>query len=133
MAPTELIQRLTSAGCQVRIDGESLRVRDPEHALTDELRDAIRQHKAELLQLLRADPANDKPKPCPACGDVERWPTTRGLICPTCWLAASAPEPVPCYIKRCVTCGGTSWGPSGRRAADGAELWHCRMCAAKGR
>jgi hypothetical protein len=41
-----------------------------------------------------------------------------------------APSPqrrqaVPSYIKRCSSCGGQDWGPSGKHTADGCEVWHC--------
>ena len=98
MAPSELIERLSAAGCRLRADGEQLRVHDPKRILTDDLRQAIREHKPELLRLLRSEPANDTPAPCPTCGDPERWPTTRGPVCPTCWLAASVPTPAPEWI-----------------------------------
>jgi hypothetical protein len=100
MSPIELIQELAAASCKLRVYGEQLIVRDPERALTDDLREAIRHHKAELLTLLRAKPANDKPMPCPTCGDLERWPTDKGLVCPTCWLAACVPTPVPSIMPQ---------------------------------
>ena len=34
---------------------------------------------------------------------------------------APASDP-PAYIGRCPKCGGTNWGPSGRRKVDGAEV-----------
>ena len=43
MAPSELIERLSAVGCRLRADGEQLRVRAPEHALTDDLRQTIRE------------------------------------------------------------------------------------------
>jgi hypothetical protein len=51
------------------------------------------------------------------------WPVMRaalgveGLITPR--RAVMAP---------CPRCGGTDWGDSGRREADGAEVWQCRTC-----
>jgi hypothetical protein len=51
MAPGELLQVLTAAGCRLIPDGAALRVQDPQYVLTDNLRQAIRQHKAALLAL----------------------------------------------------------------------------------
>jgi hypothetical protein len=88
-----LIERLANQGCRIWVAGDKLRVSDPEQVMTDTLRQTIREHKAELLRLLRSDPANDRPTACPTCGDPERWPTDRGPVCPTCWLAQpSAPQ-----------------------------------------
>ena len=50
MTPRALLAALTEAGYRVTVDGDSLRVRGP---LTDDLRQAIREHKAALLALLR--------------------------------------------------------------------------------
>lgn len=52
MTAAELLTMLTAAGCRLIPEGEQLRVQDPQHALTDELRQAIRQHKQELLTLV---------------------------------------------------------------------------------
>ncbi len=52
MEPAALLQKLREAGCEIVPDGDRLRVRYPAGALTDDLREAIRQYKAELLHLL---------------------------------------------------------------------------------
>ncbi len=51
----EVLNTLTAIGCQVRAEGDALHVRDPYQALTDELRQAIRQHKMAILALLLRD------------------------------------------------------------------------------
>jgi hypothetical protein len=127
MSPADLIERLMSSGCRLRPDGAQLRIEDPEYALTDALRAAIRQHKQELLKLLRSEPANDTPAPCPTCGDPERWPTDKGPVCIACFIDSITPEPAPAYVKRCEQCGGVNWGPSGG-TLGGAEVWHCLRC-----
>jgi hypothetical protein len=53
VGPTQLMARLLAAGCQLIPEGEQLRVRDPQKALTDELRALIRQYKPAILDLLR--------------------------------------------------------------------------------
>jgi hypothetical protein len=68
MAPSQLIKQLSDAGCRLRADRDQLRVQDPERRLTNDLRQALREHKAELLRLLRAEADNDTPMPCPVCG-----------------------------------------------------------------
>lgn len=52
MTPIGLVTALITAGCRLIPDRERLRVQDPQHALADELRQGIRQHKQELLALL---------------------------------------------------------------------------------
>ena len=54
MEATDVLIALTALGCQVCADGDALRVQDPHHVLTDELRQAIHQHKTALLTLLHA-------------------------------------------------------------------------------
>jgi len=76
-----------------------LRVQDPQHALTDALRQAIRQHKAALLVLLA--------QPMPAADPVQ----------PT---APPHPAPLTQHFP-CVVCRGTD------RWADG-RIWRCRRC-----
>jgi hypothetical protein len=53
VGPTQLMARLLAAGCQLIPEGDQLRVRDPQKALTDELRALIRQSKPAILDLLR--------------------------------------------------------------------------------
>jgi hypothetical protein len=81
-----LIETLANQGCRIWVAGDKLRVSDPEQVMTDDLRQAIREHKEALIGLLQTDLANDLPIPCPTCGDTERWPTAKGPVCPTCWL-----------------------------------------------
>ena len=50
MTAAEVLDALMKAGCRIAVEGNSLRVRGP---LTDDLRQAIREHKAVLLELLR--------------------------------------------------------------------------------
>lgn len=53
MRPVDLLAALAKARYRVTVEGDSLRVRGP---LTDDLRQAIREHKAALLELLRPTP-----------------------------------------------------------------------------
>jgi len=76
MTPIELVTALHTVGCQLIPEGEHVRVQDPQHALTDDLRQAIREHKAALLGLLAPPvPANDatatEPSPLEACTHQE--------------------------------------------------------------
>lgn len=50
MTGSELLTRLEAAGCQVTLAGTQIKVSG---ALTDELRAAVREHKPELLRLLK--------------------------------------------------------------------------------
>jgi hypothetical protein len=93
VTPGELIQVLIASGCRLIPDGAALRVQDPQHALTDALRQAIRQHKPALLALLTASApaAVSRPEPltpsypCVVCGKTERWNDHGIWRCVACW------------------------------------------------
>lgn len=52
MLATEVLDAARAQGVELTVDGDALLAR-PRAALTPELRDAIRQHKPALLELLR--------------------------------------------------------------------------------
>lgn len=95
MTVQELFSQLSDAGVILDISAEgNLVVDGPRQCLTPEVLARVRAHKAELLTLLRTNPANNKPVPCPTCGDTERWPTTKGPACVSCFIESITPEPV---------------------------------------
>lgn len=53
MTAITILDRLRSLGVQVYAEGETLRYRAPVGVLTEDLRQAIRENKAALLELLR--------------------------------------------------------------------------------
>ena len=55
----EVLISLRALGCGLYMDGDILRVRDPQKVLTDRLRQAIRTHKPELVWLIGPGAAND--------------------------------------------------------------------------
>src|SRR5262245_35831488 len=62
MNPTILVGELAARGIRLSVNGEAIRV-EPASALTDEARQAIRDHKADLLVLLSQPPAaTDRPR-----------------------------------------------------------------------
>jgi hypothetical protein len=84
------------------VEGELLAVDAPKGLLTDDLHQAIRQYKQELLALLAPPmpaagplqptaPAPPEPLtphyPCTVCGKVERWDDAGVWQCKTCWPA----------------------------------------------
>lgn len=89
MTAAELLARLELNGCRLRVDVESLRVRGP---LTDDLRRAIREHKAALMALVWQRVEEDLvPKaPCSRGGGRLFW-ISRAHAPPTC--AACWPPP----------------------------------------
>jgi hypothetical protein len=107
MTAAALLDELRTKRVQLTVDGERLGVDAPRGALTDALRQAIRQHKAALLTLLaQPAPANDTaatvpsaPQACPeplapfsscaVCSGTERWNDDGVWRCRACW-----PEPV---------------------------------------
>ena len=48
-----LLFYLESLGAQLKVEGERIRLRAPDGVLTDELQKLVRDHKVELLELLR--------------------------------------------------------------------------------
>jgi len=90
-AATDLLTDLGRLGVELVADGDRLRYR-PQSALTPDLADRLRSHKAELLAILgstvRPEAANlpigpgasirweesiDPPDPCPGCGGLVFW------------------------------------------------------------
>ena len=53
MTGEQLMQEIVALGGQLSINGDRVRVEAPEGVLTPELKAAITEHKAELLELLR--------------------------------------------------------------------------------
>lgn len=53
MNSAELLARLSQCGVELVVDGDKLRYRAPKDALTPELRDALIEHKSDLLAHLR--------------------------------------------------------------------------------
>jgi hypothetical protein len=51
----QLLSTLTTAGCQLRVEGDALHVYDPQKSLTDDLRQAISRQKLAILALLTRD------------------------------------------------------------------------------
>ena len=87
MTALDLFVHLTAAGCHLTRQGERLRVHDPQYALTDVLRDAIRQHKGALLEMLtpeRRIPLPRSPAPCWRCKGPSERQGVRFLLCAPC-------------------------------------------------
>src|SRR5262245_49784552 len=96
MMALDLFSHLTAAGCRLTRQGETLRVHDPQHALNDDLRQAIRTHKAALLGLLteeRPIPLPRSPAPCWRCKGPSERQGLRYLLCPQCQAETGAYEP----------------------------------------
>ena len=119
MTPRELLAALTEAGCRMTVDGDFLRVRGP---LTDDLRQAIRENKAALLELLRPysppvvlGPHGEDPL------DFRRDPLTGAWLHDPGWWRGPAQV---CEIHEarapCSRCGGTRFW---------VTLCHSEVCA----
>ena len=96
MTALDLFLHLTAAGCQLTRQGDTLRVHDPQHILTDALRQAIRTHKAALLALLtpeRRIPLPRYPAPCWQCKGPSERQGLRYLLCATCLAQERQGEP----------------------------------------
>ena len=87
MSPLDLFLHLCAAGCQFTRQGDTLRVHDPQHILTDALRQAIRTHKAALLAMLTPEgriPLPRYPAPCWQC----KGPSERQGLCGICCVSS---------------------------------------------
>ena len=96
MTALALFLHLTAAGCQLSQVEDRLRVHDPQHILTDALRQQIRQHKAELLAMLTPEgriPLPRYPAPCWRCKRPSERQGLRYLLCATCLAQERQGEP----------------------------------------
>jgi hypothetical protein len=104
MTLVEIVTMLRSHDVLLTACGDRLRVNAPAGVVSDEMRQAMRQHKQALLALLaQPAPAHDAPTTAPSTQEM-------------------CPHPAPltlCYP--CVVCGSTGrW--------DDCGVWRCRRC-----
>ena len=84
MTAQDLFLHLTAAGGQLTRQGDTLRVHDPQHVLTDDLRQTIREHKAALLGMLdirATDPTAARSGACWRCKGPSERQGLRYLLC----------------------------------------------------
>ena len=97
MTALDLFLQLTAGGCTLsRLDGDRLQIRDPQHILTDALRQQIRAHKAALLAMLTPEvriPLPRYPAPCWRCKGPSERQGLRYLLCATCLAQERQGEP----------------------------------------
>jgi hypothetical protein len=96
MNARDLFLHLTAAGCRLSRVEDRLRVHDPQHSLTEALRQHIRQHKEELLTMLapeRVIPLPRSPAPCWRCKGPSERQGLRYLLCATCLAQERQEEP----------------------------------------
>ena len=86
MTALDLFLRLTAAGCHLTRQGETLRVHDPQHVLTDDLRQQIRKRKQDLLAILTPEPLTPY-YPRVVCSGSERGDDHGIWRCVACWPA----------------------------------------------
>lgn len=119
MTPADVLAALTKTGCRITVEGDALRVRGP---LTDDLRQAIREHKGALLELLRPysppvvlGPNGEDPL------DFRRNPLTGAWRRELGWWRRPAQAPEIHEARApCPRCGGTRFWVS---------LCHSEICA----
>ncbi len=109
-----LIDRCRQHGVTLYLDGDQLRFRGPRGALTPELRQAVAQHRAEVVRLLLRPAGQDTPPP------PQRFrPSYLPCSCPTatCWPCCNRPCEVcgkptgSAFIRQCIRCGNAA-GPN---------------------
>src|SRR2546423_6286723 len=73
MTATDCIERLTTSGIQLWLDGDRLRYSAPRGALTRELREAVAANRAEIIRQMRDGPAGIViPEPLATFNAVEK-------------------------------------------------------------
>ena len=96
MTPIEVLCLLQAMDCQACVEGEKLRGWAPSQALADDLRQAIREHKAALLAMLtpeRRIPLPRYPAPYWRCKGPSERQGLRYLLCATCLEQERQGEP----------------------------------------
>lgn len=87
MSTSQLLEQLAARGITLSLDGERVRFRAPEGALTDELRAAIARSRREIIEGLRSSlPSHAPAGKCSYC-DPRTWvdePPKGGRIRTTC-------------------------------------------------
>ena len=86
MTATALLDELRTKGVHLTLEGQHVAVDAPKGVLTDDVRQAIRQHKAALLALLA--------QPAPAHDAAATAPSTQE-VCPRQEHASPLPPPYP--------------------------------------
>jgi hypothetical protein len=126
MTANELLRDLTMRGVALSVDGDQLNVEALDDLLTDELLTTLRDHKAELLALLKARPA---PEPeaveeftlTPPDAKPDTGPRLGSCDMPRVLLGTKMPKTCPYH-----TCGGElSWRGYTRGECT---LAYCKTC-----
>lgn len=103
MKATELMARLTARGVKLTLDGDDVVVDGPPNVLNDEIVQAIRTAKPELVEVLRSRPTS-----CRRCGCALGWRTAEGHIA----CAECKPKPPTADMLVLVdTDAGPIWRP----------------------
>jgi hypothetical protein len=106
MTAIELVAKLTARGVKLTLDGDDVVIDAPPNVLNDEIVQAIRAAKPELVRALRSQPTS-----CRRCGCALGWRTTDGRVaCAEC-------EPKPPAADMLVLVD-TNAGPVWRRYDD---------------
>ena len=104
----KLVQALRDGGAKLSVQGDKLVVDADASLLTDDVCEDIALHKDSIIAMLGSDNRH-------AVADLLDNP-----------LPPEPVPPVPSYVKRCETCGGTNWGCVGSDAHG--EVWGCLTC-----
>ena len=88
MNPRAALRELSARGIRVVVIGDRLRLRGPDHVLTAELTEHLRQHKTQILEAARRCPT------CCECG------AAIGPDEPECWWGVARVH---------IDCGRCAW------------------------
>ena len=106
MNATALLQNLEQAGVSMWVDGDQVRCKGPETALTDEVVSTLKDIKTEIISLLRkTKPTKAKGYGCAGCGNkiyqaAQGW-EVREISVDSEWTHEHKPE----THWRCESCG----------------------------
>jgi len=124
---TDFLTSLHQRGIALTLAGKSIRYRAPAGVVTERDRQALREHKAELLALLAATSATKAPEeedtlisspaqPRPATSSRRRGPKEQ-----------FSHDVLP--STSCPACSGRRWRLRSTPQVGGEWLWTCAACA----
>jgi len=132
MTPLDLVEKLRSMGVVLALSlGGTIHYKAPQGVMTAGLSEAMRIHKAALLDLIgrRGDAEISQIPPCLACNGTDRWDDHGVRRCASCYPPGSM------TLKRtmetllaCRRCGSMAPPVGGTPYQDGSVLMRCQDC-----
>jgi len=132
MTPLDLLEQLRSMGVVLALSpGGAIHYKAPRGVMTAGLSEAMRTHKAALLDLIgrREDAEIAQIPPCFACNGTDRWDDHGILRCAACRPPGSMTLTVTMEtLLACRRCGSLAPPVGGTPYQDGSVLLRCPDC-----